>query len=179
MKISCWLSQARFHYTNCVSLTADSRCKQQEAQVHLLEKEIQLQRHRGSQQRGNLTSRDSSTANTSLRVLQSTTTSCQTLTNKQSMCFNIMDDQLSSRNQRQGEGSEKENMTLPQTSKKKELDSAPISFLEDVERELEKQNSARCQVRGGGTDITRNVPKVMHSCDSICINQPLGAFYLY
>ena len=152
-------------------LTADSRCKQQEAQVNLLEKELQAQRHRAPQSKtGQQSSRreSSSAINNSLTTQHQTTASGKPATEKHA---DSLEDELGG-GPRGPAKTDKENerqlKSVPAVSKKEvkavpfKQDVAPISFLEDMEREFEKQNTS---MRGGGpgtkgTNLMRNLPKV-------------------
>ena len=145
---------------------AESCCKQQESQVNLLEKELQLQRQsRGPQQRRGSTSRNISTTTNS-----STVSSLSTTQHSVSLENELSSSSGGQRRQEEEEeeecGSEKENMRRQVThSQKREKvskrDAAPLSFLEDVECELEKQANTCRSTEAGQTKLTRNIPKVM------------------
>ena len=86
--------------------------------------------------------------------------------------INSLEDELSGGDR---ECREKENIRVHTQSLRKEescqFNSVPVSFLEDIEKELEKQSSTNETVRGGHTDLKRNVPKVMpcfHSTQVHC-----------
>ena len=74
---------------------------------------------------------------------------------------NSLEDELSSGDH---EGKEKENWRVHTQSQRKgelcQFNSTALSFLEDVEKELEKQRSTHETDRGGRTDLKRNIPKV-------------------
>ena len=112
--------------------TADSYCKQQEAQVHLLEKELQQQRYSGPRQKGGHTSQHDSRHNT--------TTTCDTTVLEPS--------HESGDYGREVETSDKENRQLSAGVQKmrgkavKTEPAAPINFLEEIELEFEKQKKS-------------------------------------
>ena len=141
-----------------VSYTVNSQCKQQEAQVNLLEKELQSQRQRGSQHRGNRPSQQGleiSSVNTT-RQSTATYTSGKTRAEKQQSTCTSQADQLKGGSTDTLEGSEKENSHIHMVKKKESF-----SFLEDVEREFEKLNN---QPQKDGTNVMRNMPKVYICC---------------
>ena len=162
------------HMCYILVLTADSRCKQQEAQVNLLEKELQAQRCRGPQsktsQQSSRRESSSSAINNSLTTQHQTTASGKPATEKHA---DSLEDELGG-GPRGPAKTDKENerqlKSVPAVSKKEveavpfKQDLAPISFLEDMEREFEKQNTS---MRGGGpgtkgTNLMRNLPKVQY-----------------
>ena len=74
---------------------------------------------------------------------------------------NSLEDELSGGDR---EDKEKENRKAVTQSQGKgescQFNSVAVSFLEDIEKELEKQSNTHGTVRGGHTDLKRNIPKV-------------------
>ena len=149
------------HLLLLFSPTAISQCKQQEAQVNLLEKELKSQQQRGLQQRGRRTSQHNSslTANTALNTHQQTAT-IASKTPMEKQVYISLEDEMGSCEQGK-EAKEKENRRVQTKSlKADEFNSAPLSFLEDIENELEKQKDMHGAITGGHTNGKKNAPKV-------------------
>ena len=149
---------------------ADTSCKQQEAQVDLLEKELHLLQRRKPQQKVVSTSQpDTATP-------PNTTHHQSTLTTPSSGAITSSKDGAGCGGRGVETASEKENRLLPTHSSRREkktvkLDTVPINFLEDVEREFQKQSNTCNSTKTGHSSNTfrRNIPisKVhISTCDS-------------
>ena len=146
---------------------AESSCKQQEAQVQLLERELEQQQSlRGpSRRRSTIPHQDSSATSSSSRDSGHSSSRDQ---QSQSLAGEMADCDESVRERKVvvegggGGGKEKENRVTksPKREGKRTIKLGAISFLEEVEREFEKKASQQAPVKNAQTALYGNRPKV-------------------
>ena len=176
--ISLCTTTYSFPCVSCVYI-AESSCKQQEAQVQLLERELEQQQSlRGpSRRRSTIPHQDSAATSSHSSRDPSTGLSSSRDQQSQSLAGELADCDESVREGKVvvegggGGGKEKENRVTKspkREGRRRSVKLGAISFLEEVEREFEKKASQQAPVKNTQTALYGNRLKVYKPFSTMC-----------